>query len=96
MPRVATGAEQNLRVNIRRAGAGEAGALSLLALESKRHWGYRRGTSNGGARGSTYRTLAEPFYVACGAIRESAIAAPIADDPAAPRPQLVLRIGRTG
>lgn len=37
---------------------------------------------------------AEPFYVACGAIRIGAVAAATADNPARRRPQLMLRIGR--
>ena len=39
-----TGPERSLQVNIRRAGAGEARALSMLALESKQHWDIRRWT----------------------------------------------------
>ena len=35
---------------------------------------------------------AEPFYVACGAVREGAVAAPIDGDPARIRPQLSLRL----
>ena len=159
-----TGPERSLQVNIRRARAGEARALSMLALESKQHWGYSPldierwradlGISSDeieaqptfvaeveGAIAGFYslipaahawilehfwvapqfnrkgigRTLlkhaydraraegasaiaidadpnAEPFYVACGAVREGTVAAPIADDPGRRRPQLVLRI----
>ena len=35
---------------------------------------------------------AEPFYTACGAVREGAIAAPIESDPARIRPHLSLRL----
>ncbi len=35
---------------------------------------------------------AERFYVACGAVREGAVAAPIEGDPARIRPQLLLRL----
>jgi len=35
---------------------------------------------------------AEPFYIACGAVREGMVAAPIAGNPARARPQLSLRI----
>jgi molybdenum cofactor cytidylyltransferase len=35
---------------------------------------------------------AESFYVACGAVRQGVIAAPITDDPARIRPQLLLQI----
>ena len=35
---------------------------------------------------------AEPFYVACGAIRQGVVAAPIAGNPARVRPQLSLRV----
>ena len=168
MHRADTGAERSLRVNIRRARAGEARALSVLALESKQHWGYsprdierwrselgisndeieayptfvaetgeaiagfyslvpkaeawvlehfwvspkfnRRGvgrallqhaSDTARAAGASAIAIdadphAEPFYVACGAIREGAISAPIADDPQRTRPQLVLRIGSAG
>ena len=36
---------------------------------------------------------AEPFYVACGAIRQGAVAAPTTDNPRRSRPQLVLPLG---
>jgi hypothetical protein len=39
---------------------------------------------------------AEPFYVACGAVRQGIVAAPIAGDPARVRPQLSLRVATCG
>jgi len=35
---------------------------------------------------------AEPFYVACGAVRQGVVSAPIAGDPTRARPQLFLRV----
>ena len=35
---------------------------------------------------------AEPFYVACGAVRRGIVAAPVVGDPARVRPQLSLRV----
>src|SRR6185436_5151739 len=72
----ATGAERHLRVNVRRARAGEARALSILALESKQHWGY---TPQDVERWRAEIAIdadphVEPFYVACGARRSTNIA----------------------
>jgi GNAT superfamily N-acetyltransferase len=164
MNRAAGQAGPSPQVSIRRADEGEASALSALALESKRHWGYspqdierwrpelgisaddirsrptfvarldqtiagfyslvpaaatwvledfwvaprfnRRGVGRAllahaseTARAGGASTIAidadpnaEPFYVACGAIRRGSVPAPTADEPGRTRPQLALRV----